>query len=136
MNFIFLKRIPSKVEETQSVNAVKTTEEGLFIKRLRSLIPAVEIKVDHVRSKKKNHLLNFYTRFFVLQGRISVGHRSLPYSLSIRFTSMTSHFTTETPSKYAPTIDPMTLIYSLTYRNLRVQLCPTKNFPEDSDREE
>jgi len=68
MNFIFLKRIPSKVEETQSVNAVKTTEEGLFIKRLRSLIPAVEIKVDHVRSKKKKSSFEFLHKIFCFTG--------------------------------------------------------------------
>jgi hypothetical protein len=41
---------------------------------------------------------------------------------------MNSTFTTQSPSKHAPQVDLMTLIYSLTYRNLRVQLYPTKAF--------
>ncbi len=39
---------------------------------------------------------------------------------------MNSTFTTISPSKNAPQIDLMTLVYSLKYRNLRVQLYPIK----------
>jgi hypothetical protein len=39
---------------------------------------------------------------------------------------MNSTFTSVSPSKHAPQIDLMTLIYSLTYRNLRIQLYPVK----------
>jgi len=41
---------------------------------------------------------------------------------------MNSTFTSESPSKNAPQIDLMTLIYSLTYRNLRIQLHPIKGY--------
>ncbi len=45
---------------------------------------------------------------------------------------MLSTFTSESPSRTAPQIDLMTLINSLTYRNLRVQLCPTKTYKGES----
>ncbi len=45
----FLFSLSSKVEDTQSVKSVKNNDEGLFVKRLRSLFPAIEIKVEHVR---------------------------------------------------------------------------------------
>jgi hypothetical protein len=38
----------SRIDDTQSVNTNKSNEEGIFIKRLRSLFPAIEIKVEHV----------------------------------------------------------------------------------------
>ena len=41
---------------------------------------------------------------------------------------MNSTFTSQSPSKHAPQVDLMTLIYSLTYRNLRVQLYPIRSF--------
>ena len=44
-----LLRISNKGDDTQSVNTVKSSEDGLFVKRLRSLFPAIEIKVEHVR---------------------------------------------------------------------------------------
>jgi len=47
--FVFRLRISSKGDDTQSVNTVKSNEDGLFVKRLRSLFPAIEIKVEHVR---------------------------------------------------------------------------------------
>jgi hypothetical protein len=39
---------------------------------------------------------------------------------------MNSTFTSISPSRNAPDIDLMTLIYNLKYRNLRVQLYPIK----------
>lgn len=63
-----------------------------------------------------------------IQGRISIGHDTLPYGLSIRFTTINSTFTSESPSKFQPDVDLMTLIYNLKYRNLRVQIYPFKNF--------
>ncbi|CAF3740732.1 unnamed protein product [Rotaria sordida] len=94
--------ISTKSDDTQSQNTVKSNEEGFLIQSLRSLFPAIEIKVDH--------------------GRISIRHDTLPYCLSIRFNTMNSIFTSVSPSKHAPKFDLITLIYSLTYRNLRVQL--------------
>ncbi len=69
-----------------------------------------------------------------LQGRISVGHHTLPYGLLIRFSTMNSTFTTQSPSKHLPQIDLMTLIYSLTYRNLRIQLHPIKAFQGEKEK--
>ena len=46
---IFFQRISNKPEDAQSVNTMKSNEDGLFVKRLRSLFPAIEIKIDHVR---------------------------------------------------------------------------------------
>ena len=43
-----LSSLSPRVEDAQSVNTVKNGDEGLFVKRLRSLFPAIEIKVDHV----------------------------------------------------------------------------------------
>jgi len=48
---VFFFSISNKADDTQSENTVKTNEEGLFVKRLRSLFPAIEIKVEHVRRK-------------------------------------------------------------------------------------
>jgi hypothetical protein len=45
----FCFSLSSRVEDTQSNNTVKNNDEGLFVKRLRSLFPAIEIKVEHVR---------------------------------------------------------------------------------------
>ncbi|CAF4065238.1 unnamed protein product, partial [Rotaria sp. Silwood2] len=98
----------TKTDDTQSVNTVKGNEEGFLVQSLRSLFPAIEIKIQH--------------------GRISIRHNTLPYSLSMRFSTMTSIFTSESPSKYAPQIDLMTLIYSLTYRNLRIQLYRNESY--------
>jgi len=123
-SFLF-ERISTKVEDTQSVNTVKSAEEGIFVKRLRSLFPAIEIKVEHVS------FFRFLCNLFflnILQGRISVGHDTLPYGLSMRFNTMTSTFTSESPSKNAAQFDLMTLIYSLTYRNLRIQLYPIESY--------
>ncbi len=64
----------------------------------------------------------------ILQGRISVGHDTVPYGLSMRFNTMTSTFTSESPSKNAAQFDLMTLIYSLTYRNLRIQLYSIESY--------
>ncbi len=44
---------------------------------------------------------------------------------------MNSIFTSESPSKNAPQIDLITLLYSLTYRNLRVQLYPIKVYKRE-----
>lgn len=44
---------------------------------------------------------------------------------------MNSIFTSESPSRNAPQIDLMTLLYSLTYRNLRIQLYPIKVYQGD-----
>jgi hypothetical protein len=41
---------------------------------------------------------------------------------------MTSTFTSQSPSKNAAQFDLMTLIYSLTYRNLRIQLYPIESY--------
>ncbi|CAF1000290.1 unnamed protein product, partial [Adineta steineri] len=100
--------ISTKGDDTQSVNTIKSNEDGLFVKRLRSLFPAIEIKIEH--------------------GRISAGHNTLPYGLLIRFSTINSTFTSISPSKNAPQIDLMTLMYSLKYRNLRVQLYPLKAY--------
>ncbi|UJR36630.1 hypothetical protein I4U23_029350 [Adineta vaga] len=97
-----------KIEDAQSINTVKSNDEGTFLNYLRSLFPSVEIKVD--------------------RGRISVGHHTLPYSLSIRFNTMNSTFTSQSPSRTAPEIDLMTLIYSMTYRNLQVHLVPVNDY--------
>ncbi len=75
--------------------------------------------------------MNFFFLFqlkfiFLIKGRISAGHDTLPYSLLIRFSTMNSTLTTISPSKNAPQIDLMTLIYNLKYRNLRIQLYPIK----------
>jgi hypothetical protein len=59
---------------------------------------------------------------------MSIGHDTVPYTLLIRFSAMNSTFTCQSPSKTAPQIDLMTLIYSLTYRNIRVLLHPTKTY--------
>ncbi|CAF5040742.1 unnamed protein product [Rotaria sp. Silwood1] len=98
--------ISTKGDDSQSENTVKSNEEGLFVKRLRNLFPAIEIKVEH--------------------GRISAGHDTLPYGLLVRFSTMTSTFTSISPSRNAPEIDLMTLIYNLKYRNLRIQLYPIR----------
>ncbi len=63
-----------------------------------------------------------------------MGHDTLPYGLSIRFSTMNSTFMSQSPSKYAPHIDLMTLIYSLTYRNLRIQLHPIKAFQGEKEK--
>ena len=68
------------------------------------------------------------------QGRISVGHDTLPYGLLIRFTNMNSTFTSVTPSRNAPDVDLMTLLYNLTYRNLRIQFYPIQAYT-GKDRE-
>ncbi|CAF1506567.1 unnamed protein product, partial [Rotaria sordida] len=98
--------ISTKGDDTQSENTIKSNEEGLFVKRLRNLFPAIEIKVEH--------------------GRISAGHDTLPYGLLIRFSTMTSTFTSISPSRNLSQIDLMTLIYNLKYRNLRIQLYPIR----------
>ena len=41
--------ISNKADDTQSFNTMKSSEDGLFVKRLRSLFPAIEIIVEHVR---------------------------------------------------------------------------------------
>ncbi len=46
----------------------------------------------------------------------------------MRFNTMTSTFTSESPSKNAAQFDLMTLIYSLTYRNLRIQLYSIESY--------
>jgi hypothetical protein len=55
--FILFYRISNKGDDTQSVNTVKSSEDGLFVKRLRSLFPAIEIKIEHVS-------LSFFISFF------------------------------------------------------------------------
>ncbi|CAF1669939.1 unnamed protein product, partial [Adineta ricciae] len=100
--------ISSKGDDTQSVNTLKNSEDGLFVKRLRSLFPAIEIKIEH--------------------GKISAGHDSLPYGLLIRFSTMTSTFTSMSPSRNLSEVDIMTLLYTLKYRNLRVYLHPIKGY--------
>lgn len=40
--------ISNKGDDTQSVNTIKSSEDGVFVKRLRNLFPAIEIKVEHV----------------------------------------------------------------------------------------
>jgi hypothetical protein len=60
-----LKRISNRPDDTQSVNTIKSNEDGLFVKRLRSLFPAIEIKIEHVC------ILFFYLflhSHFILQG--------------------------------------------------------------------
>ena len=47
---------------------------------------------------------------------------------------MTSTFTSQTPSRNAPKLDLMTLIYHLTYRNLRIQFFPIEAYT-GTDRE-
>ncbi|CAF3280350.1 unnamed protein product [Rotaria socialis] len=98
--------ISTKGDDTQSVNTIKSSEDGLFVTRLRNLFPAIEIKVEH--------------------GRISAGHDTLPYGLLVRFSTMTSTFTSESPSRNPSLIDLMTLTYHLKYRNLRIQLYPIR----------
>lgn len=60
-SFFFCLRISNKGDDTQSVNTVKSNEDGLFVKRLRSLFPAIEIKVEHVRLKKNKYLDQYFT---------------------------------------------------------------------------
>ncbi|CAF1031213.1 unnamed protein product [Adineta ricciae] len=103
--------LSGKADDTQSVNTTKGNDESNFVNSLRSLFPSVEIKVEH--------------------GRISVGHHTLPYGLSLRFSTMNSTFTSQSPSRTAPEIDLMTLLYSLTYRNLQVQLIPVSGYKEE-----
>jgi hypothetical protein len=62
------------------------------------------------------------------KGRLSMGHETLPYGLSMTVSSMQSLFTSMTPSINAPDIDLMTLIYHLTYRNLRIQFYPIEKY--------
>jgi hypothetical protein len=125
-----LKRISNKPDDTQSVNTIKSNEDGLFVKRLRSLFPAIEIKIEHVCI-----LFLFLIYFFILilffKGRISAGHNTLPHGLLIRFSAMNSTLKTISPSKNVPQIDLMTLIYHLKYRNLRVQLYPIRAYQGD-----
>ncbi|CAF3490546.1 unnamed protein product [Rotaria socialis] len=100
--------ISTKVDESSNVNTINNNEERFFVQSLRSLFPAIEIKVDY--------------------GRISIGHDTVPYGLLISFNTMNSTFSSESPSKYVPHIDLMTLIYSITYKNLRIQFYPIKAF--------
>ena len=44
---------------------------------------------------------------------------------------MNSTFKSLSPSKNAPQIDLMTLIYQLKYRNLRIQLYPIRTYKGD-----
>jgi hypothetical protein len=62
---------------------------------------------------------------------MSIGHDTLPYGLLIRFSTMNSTFTTISPSRNAPLIDLMTLLYTLKYRNLRVQLYPIRLYKSE-----
>ena len=67
-----------------------------------------------------------FDMFYFIKGRISAGHDTLPYGLLVRFSAMTSRFTSISPSRNAPNIDLMTLIYNLKYGNLRIQLYPIR----------
>ncbi|CAF4261605.1 unnamed protein product [Rotaria magnacalcarata] len=103
--------ISTKTDESSNVNTTNNNEEGFLAQSLRSLFPAIEIKVDH--------------------GRISIGHDTVPYGLLISFNTMNSTFSSESPSKYVPHIDLMTLIYSIKYKHLRIQFYPIKAFTEE-----
>ena len=120
--------ISNKGDDTQSFNTIKSSEDGMFVKRLRSLFPAIEIIVEHVRRHRSLETVHSFLSF---QGRISAGHDTLPYGLLIRFSTMNSTFKSLSPSKNAPQIDLMTLIYQLKYRNLRIQLYPIRTYKGD-----
>ena len=53
----FFQRISNKPDDAQSVNAMKNNGDGLFVKRLRSLFPAIEIKIEHVRFRCLLHFV-------------------------------------------------------------------------------
>ncbi|CAF5188464.1 unnamed protein product, partial [Rotaria magnacalcarata] len=107
----YFSSISTKTDESSNVNTTNNNEEGFLAQSLRSLFPAIEIKVDH--------------------GRISIGHDTVPYGLLISFNTMNSTFSSESPSKYVPHIDLMTLIYSIKYKHLRIQFYPIKAFTEE-----
>ncbi|CAF5185301.1 unnamed protein product, partial [Rotaria magnacalcarata] len=133
----YFSSISTKTDESSNVNTTNNNEEGFLAQSLRSLFPAIEIKVDH--------------------GRISIGHDTVPYGLLISFNTMNSTFSSESPSKYVPHIDGllisfntmnstfssespskyvphidlMTLIYSIKYKHLRIQFYPIKAFTEE-----
>jgi hypothetical protein len=65
LNFFLFERISTKVEDTQSVNTVKSAEEGIFVNSLRSLFPSIEIKVEHV-----SFFLFLYNLFFKISYRV------------------------------------------------------------------
>lgn len=44
---------------------MKSNEDGLFVKRLRSLFPAIEIKIDHVRIVRSS--LICFNSFFLFR---------------------------------------------------------------------
>lgn len=46
--WVSLLKYVDKADDAQSVNTMKNNEDGLFVKRLRSLFPAIEIKIEHV----------------------------------------------------------------------------------------
>jgi len=66
--FSFFSRISTKGDDTQSINTVKSNEDGLFVKRLRSLFPAIEIKVEHVRFFVEFIFFFIEIFFFLLKG--------------------------------------------------------------------
>jgi hypothetical protein len=133
----FVDRISNKGDDTQSINTVKSSEDGLFVKRLRSLFPAVEIKVEHVNrfllllTMSTMYVFVVFLLSLLFKGRISAGHDTLPYGLLVRFSTMNSTFKSVSPAKYTPHVDLMTLIYTLKYRNLRIQLYPIRVYKGD-----
>ena len=92
--------------------------------KVRSLFPAVELQIDHVGRKA-----SFDTRFSPFdQGRLSLGHQTLPYGLAVCFTSMSSQLSSVTPSRNAPKLDLMTLIYQMSFRHLRIEFFPIESY--------
>jgi hypothetical protein len=128
-----IRRMSPKSDESSSRTQ---QDERTIIDRLRSLFPAIEIKIEHVCIELLRGccllftcLLSFLSLSLSLsKGRLSMGHETLPYGLSMTVSSMQSLFTSMTPSINAPDIDLMTLIYHLTYRNLRIQFYPIEKY--------